>query len=71
MFQYKAILISTKEVVAEGHTLQDVENEIVSFRRGQKKGLHTKGNEKIQIFHVQRNQKEGTWKAKEELIKIV
>lgn len=71
MFQYKAILKSTKEVIAQGHSIDDIEHQILSYRRRQKKGEHTRSNENIEIFHVQRNQKEGSKKIKEELIKIV
>ena len=65
MYQYKAILKSTKEVVAEGHTVQDVENQIVHFKRGQKRDEHTDMNVPIEIFHVFRHGE------KDELIKVV
>lgn len=71
MYQYKGILKSTQEVIAEGHTLEDVEHQIVTFRRGQKKGEHTRANEQIQIVHVKRSQKEGSFLAKEDIIKVV
>lgn len=71
MFQYKAILKSSKEIVAQGHSVEEVEHQIVSYRRGQKRGEHTRANENIEIYHIQRNQKEGNLRVKEELIKVV
>lgn len=71
MFQYKAILKSTKEVIAEGHSVDDVEKQVITYRRGQKRGEHTRSNENIEIIHVHRNKKEGTQHVKEELIKII
>ena len=65
MYQYKAILKSSKKVVAENHTIDSIENDILHFRRQQKKGIHTQGNEPIEIFHVHRDDK------KEKLIKII
>ena len=65
MYQYKAILKSTKETVAEGHTVQDVENQIVHFKRQQKRGEHTDMNVPVEIFHIYRNGE------KEELVKII
>jgi hypothetical protein len=69
MYQYKAILKSTKEIVAEGHTIEDIEKQIIHYKRQQKKGFHTHGNEPVQIFHVQRNQETG--KHKDLLLKVV
>ncbi len=69
MYQYKAVLKSTQEVIAEGHTLSDVEKDIVKFRRGQKYNEHTDSNVAIEIFHVKRDQKTGH--GKNELIKVV
>ncbi|MGL4183826.1 MAG: MAG6790 family protein [Metamycoplasmataceae bacterium] len=71
MYQYKAVLVSSKEVIVEGHSIQEIENGIKTFKRGQKKGKHTSENEKIEIIHVFRNQKEGKTNIKEEIIKIV
>ncbi|PAF54693.1 MAG6790 family protein [Mycoplasmopsis agassizii] len=71
MYQYKAILKSTKEVVAEGHSVKDVENDIKAYRRAQKKGEHTKGQELIEIYHVFREKTEGEDNSKKELIKTV
>ncbi|MGL4343096.1 MAG: MAG6790 family protein [Metamycoplasmataceae bacterium] len=71
MFQYKAVLVSSKKVIATGHSVKDIENDILSFRRKQKKGEHTQQNEKIEIIHMQRNQKEGSSKAIEKIVKIV
>ncbi|MCP4337233.1 MAG: hypothetical protein GY679_05305 [Mycoplasma sp.] len=69
MYQYKAVLKSSKEVVAEGHTLNDIEKEIVRFKRGQKRSEHTNANVGIEIFHVKRDQKTGI--GKEDLIKVI
>ena len=69
MYQYKAILKQSKEMVAEGHTLDDIEKQIVSFKRKQKKGIHTNMNNQIEIIHVQRDQVHG--KGKEKIIKVV
>ncbi len=69
MYQYKAVLKSNRKVIAKGHTIEDVEKEIVGFRRGHKHGIHTDSNVKIEIIHVQRDQKEGI--GKDVLIKVV
>lgn len=71
MYKYKAILVSSREKVAEANTLMELEGQIKSFRRGQKRGEHTRANEKIEIIHNERNNLEGKRKSKEELIKIV
>ncbi|AAT28074.1 MAG6790 family protein [[Mycoplasma] mobile] len=71
MYQYKAVLKSTQEIIAEGHTVEDIEHQIVAFRRAAKKGDHTRSNEQVQIIHVKRAQKEGANLAKEEVVKIV
>lgn len=71
MFQYKAVLLSTNEIIAEGHSVQDVENDIKKFKRAGKKGEHTRVNEKIEIIHIQRDQRKGVWYSKEETIKVV
>ena len=42
MYQYKAILKSTREVVAEGHSLEDLEKQIKHFKREQKRNIHTR-----------------------------
>lgn len=65
MYQYKAILKSTKEVIAQNHTIDKLENDIKHFKREQKKGVHTRANDSIEIFHVHRDD------GKEELIKII
>ncbi|VEU59316.1 MAG6790 family protein [Mesomycoplasma neurolyticum] len=70
MYQYKAILKSSKKVIAEGHTLEDVEKEIIRFIREQKKGLHTEGNIPIEIYHIERDKKKGNHFSKDKLIKI-
>ena len=65
MYQYKAILQSSKEVIAENHTIEKIENDIVHYKRQQKKGIHTHANDNISIYHVFRD---GT---KEKLIKTI
>ena len=69
MYQYKAVLKSTKEIISKGHTIEDVEKEIIGFRRGHKYGLHTDSNVQVEIYHVLRDQKEGH--GKDKLIKVV
>lgn len=71
MYQFKAILKSNREVIAEGHTIDDIEESILHFRRQSKKGIHTRSNEDIEIYKIYRNQKEGEYHSKEELVKIV
>lgn len=71
MYKYKAKLISTSEIVAQANTLEELEGAIKGFRRGQKHGLHTRGNEKIEIIHIERNHLEGKSHSKEEILKIV
>ncbi len=65
MYQYKAILKSNREVIAEDHTVDGIENKVLNFRRKAKKGLHTRENEPVEIIHVYRNGK------KQKLIKII
>ncbi len=69
MYQYKGVLKSTREIVAEGHTIEDIEKDVIKFRRGQKREEHTEGNVGIEIIHVKRDQKTGH--GKEVLIKII
>ncbi|TCG11096.1 MAG6790 family protein [Mycoplasma todarodis] len=69
MYQYKAVLKSTKEIISQGHTLEDVEKDIKGFRRGHKHGLHTDSNVQVEIYHVLRDQKEGH--GKDKLLKVV
>lgn len=71
MYQYKAILQKSNKVIAEAHSVEDVEKLIVRFKREQKRNLHTRGNEKINIFHVTRKTAEGQNQTKETLIKVV
>lgn len=71
MYQYKAILRSSQEVVAHGHTIEDVEKQIVHFKRQQKKGVHTNQNNPIDIFHVERNKTSGSHKSKHILVKSI
>ncbi|WP_406615055.1 MAG6790 family protein [Mycoplasmopsis hyopharyngis] len=71
MYKYKAKLVSSQEVIAEANNLEDLEAAILGFRRKQKQDEHTRGNEKIQIIHVERDSLKGKNKSKEELVKIV
>ncbi|UWD33906.1 MAG6790 family protein [Mesomycoplasma molare] len=71
MYQYKAVLKSTKEIIAKGHTLEDIEKEIVHFIREQKKGIHTNSNVPIEVYHIQRNKTDGTNLSKEKLVKTI
>ena len=66
MYQYKAVLISNKQIITEGHTLEEIEKFIVGWKRKN----NDKSNEKIEIIHVFRSNKQ-SWESKEELIKIV
>ena len=59
MYQYKAILRSTREVVTEGHDLEDVLSGVKTFRRGEKNGEHTNSNIPIDIYHVKRDKVSG------------
>ncbi|MCK5806870.1 MAG: hypothetical protein KAG91_00570 [Mycoplasmataceae bacterium] len=69
MYQYKAILKSSREVIAEGHNIEEIENKVKHFKREQKKGLHTKANDVIEVIHNKINHVSG--KKKEELIKVL
>lgn len=71
MYQYKAKLVSSQEIIAEANNLEDLNAQIISFRRGQKRGEHTSGNEPIQIIHIERNSLKGKNLSKEEIIKTV
>ncbi|VEU75503.1 Uncharacterised protein [Mycoplasmopsis maculosa] len=71
MYKYKAKLISTQEVVAQANTLEDLDGMILGYRRKQKVGEHTNGNEKIQIIHVERDSLKGKHKSKEIILKEV
>ena len=71
MYQYKAVLRSTKEVIAEGHNITDIEHSIVHFKRAQKKGEHTHGNDLIDVYHIQRDKVHGKHEAKEVLVKTI
>ncbi|MHA0272444.1 MAG6790 family protein [Mycoplasma sp. 48589B] len=71
MYKYKARLLNKDEVVAQANTIEELEGLIKGFRRGQKHGLHTMGNEKIEIIRVERNHLEGKEASKEVLLKIV
>ncbi|UWV84405.1 MAG6790 family protein [Mycoplasmopsis felis] len=71
MYKYKAKLISSSEIIAKANSLQELEGLIKGFRRGQKHGVHTQGNEKIEIIHVERDHLKGEHYSKEVVIKIV
>ncbi len=66
MYQYKAVLVSDKEILVKDHTIEDIEKFIVGWRRRNS----DKSNDKIEIIHIFRTNKL-SWKVKEELIKIV
>lgn len=69
MYQYKAVLKSTQEVIAEGHSVDDIEKAVLGFRRQQKKNEHTEMNVPVEIIHVKKNVEQN--KNKEELVKII
>lgn len=69
MYQYKAMLKNDKKVIAQGHSVEDIEKQIIHFKREQKKGLHTHMNDQIEIFHIKRDQLHG--EGKEVLVKVV
>ncbi|WP_406617365.1 MAG6790 family protein [Mycoplasmopsis adleri] len=71
MYKYKAKLISTQEIIAEANTIDDLEGLILGYRRKQKLGQHTSGNEKVEIIHVERNSLGGKHKSREEIVKVV
>lgn len=71
MFQYKALLKGSKELIAEGHTVENVENQVLHYRRQQKKGEHTNMNNPVEIIHVQRTHLNDHRQEKEVLIKII
>ncbi|WP_027334769.1 MAG6790 family protein [Mycoplasmopsis felifaucium] len=71
MYKYKAKLISTQDIIAEANTLDDLDGLILGYRRKQKLGEHTSGNEKIEVIHVERNSLGGKHKSKEVVLKIV
>ena len=65
MYQYKAILKSTKEVIAENHSKEQIMHDIKHFKREQAKNIHTHGNDQIEIYHTFRDG------SKDKLIKVV
>ena len=69
MYQYKAQLKRNKEVIAQGHSVEDIEKQIVHYKREQKKGIHTNMNNEIEIIHVLRDQVHGD--KKEKIIKVI
>lgn len=71
MYRYKAKLASTNEVITQSNTIEDLEHNIVTFRRLQKYAVHTRANDKIQIYHIEQNHKIGKRASKEVLIKVV
>ena len=70
MYQYKGVLKGSKEVIAEGHTVADIEHATLHYRREQKKGQHTNANVPVEIIHVKHNI-ESHHVNKEELVKII
>ena len=70
MYQYKAVLKSTKEIIAEGHSVEDIEKQVLHFKRQQKYGLHTHMNDQVEVFHVMQNHVDGQ-KHKEKLLKLI
>ncbi|WP_027334210.1 MAG6790 family protein [Mycoplasma elephantis] len=71
MYQYKAVLNSNQEIIAEAHSIEDIEKQIKRFKREQKQNLHTRGNDTISIYHVNRKTAEGNNNEKEKLVKVV
>ncbi|ADE19729.1 MAG6790 family protein [Mycoplasma crocodyli] len=71
MYKYKAKLVASQEIIANANSLEELEGLIKGFRRGQKRGEHTRANEKIEIIHIERNNLEGKKSSKEEVLKIV
>ena len=69
MYQYKAMLKSNRTIIAEGHSVEDIEHAVLHFRRQQKKNAHTKMNEPVEVIHVKHNVEKN--QHKEELIKII
>lgn len=69
MYQYKAILKSTEETIAEGHSLKDILALVKNFKRKQNKGIHTHANDQVKIIHVHRDKLHGFGKPK--LIKVI
>ncbi|MBZ4195168.1 MAG6790 family protein [Mycoplasma tauri] len=71
MYKFKAKLIVNQEVIAEANTLEDIEAAVLGYRRKQKTGEHTSGNEKIEIIHVERDSLKGKHKSKEVILKVI
>lgn len=71
MYKYKAKLISSQEIIAEGNDLKDIEAQVLSFRRKQKYGHHTSGNERVEIIHIERDSLKGKHKSKEVIVKVI
>lgn len=71
MYQFRAVLRSTNEIISEGHTIDDVEKDIVHFKRQQKHNAHTRGNEKIVIYHMKRHKVFGFKRPAKKLVKIM
>jgi len=69
MYQYKAVLKSTKEVIAEGHSVEDIEHAVLHYRRQQKNNSHTEMNVPVEVIHVKHNVEKNI--NKEELVKII
>lgn len=69
MYQYKARLQSNHKLIAEGHTVEEIEAAIVTYRRGQKHGEHTRGNEPVEVIDVRRNKLTG--QKDEKVLKVI
>lgn len=69
MYQYKGVFHKSRKVAAEGHTIEDIEQQIVRIRREQLKNNDGGTSEAIEIIHVKREGKTGHFK--EEFVKLV
>ncbi|WP_280125012.1 MAG6790 family protein [Mycoplasmopsis bovis] len=72
MYKYKAKLIVNQEIIATANSLEDIEAAVLlGYRRKQKVGDHTSGNEKVEIIHVERDSLKGKHKSKEVVLKVI
>lgn len=71
MYKYKAKLIVNQEIIATANSLEDIEAAVLGYRRKQKVGAHTSGNEKVEIIHVERDSLKGKHKSKEVVLKVI
>ncbi|MBT1397854.1 hypothetical protein FCM72_00425 [Mycoplasma bovis] len=71
MYKYKAKLIVNQEIIATANSLEDIEAAVIGYRRKQKVGDHTSGNEKVEIIHVERDSLKGKHKSKEVVLKVI